>query len=84
MMRSEFNTPASAWGFNTPLDLSDEMPYENVPHFCEWNCNTEVKHDGDVCDACLVDNAEACGDWDEESIKAAERMGVTPQTPQRP
>jgi hypothetical protein len=82
MMRSEFNTPASAWGFKTPLDLSDEMPYEGMPHFCDWNCNTEVKHDGDVCDACLVDNAEACGDWDEESIAAAERMGVTPTTKQ--
>jgi hypothetical protein len=82
MMRSEFNTPASAWGFKTPLDLSDEMPYENVPHYCDWNCNTEVEHEGYVCDACLVDNAETCGDWDEESIKAAERMGLTPTTKQ--
>ena len=74
MIRYEFNTPASAWGFKTPLD---ELPHENVPHLCDWDCNTEVEHDGDVCDACLVDNAETCADWDDESIKAAERMGVT-------
>lgn len=42
--------------------------------FCEMECGAIVAKHGQSCDTCLVANAEACGDWDEESLAAAERI----------
>lgn len=73
---------------NPPEYYLDEIIEE---HICE-GCGHEVpsssaeasyKWTGDVwCDTCMVANAETCGDWDEPSIAAAERLGAPhPDTP---
>ena len=73
---------------NIPLDaIGDPLApwnqpehYEGIPHRCDWDCGTEVDEIGQVCDACLVDNAETCGDWDEESLAAKQRLTNTTTT----
>ena len=45
-----------------------------------FGCNAEVDHYGQVCDPCLVANAEACGDWCNDSIAAHRRMHDAPIT----
>lgn len=60
-----------------PPDVFDIL----TVHFCEAfgdnNCERLVDVPGETCDECLVKNAEACGDWDPESIAAAKRLGKT-------
>jgi hypothetical protein len=51
--------------------------YGTNPHRCDWECGNEVDEQEQVCDACLVDNAKACGDWDEESLAAQQRINTT-------
>lgn len=50
---------------------------EQQPTRCDW-CNAECE--AEVCDPCFVANAEACGDWDEESIAAQRRLTPDPST----
>lgn len=57
-----------------PFDR-DETPGAAI--VCE-ECGGEV-HDpkeyaGNWCDRCLVQNAKKCGDWDDESLAARERL----------
>lgn len=51
-----------------------EVFYREVEHLCDWCLARPVESSGEVCDRCLVENAENCGDWDEESIAAKERL----------
>lgn len=51
--------------------------YDEVEHVCDWCLCCPVESSGDVCDRCLVENAEKCGDWDAESIAAKERLNPT-------
>ena len=72
-MNARINIPLDAIG--DPLaPWNQPEHYEGIPHKCDWDCGTEVDEVGQVCDPCLVDNAETCGDWDEEAARALARI----------
>lgn len=54
------------------IGFHPEVNYIEPIYFCD--CGSEVGADGEMCDRCIVENAEGCGDWDEESIKAKQRL----------
>jgi|JI6StandDraft_1071083.scaffolds.fasta_scaffold1067325_2 hypothetical protein len=59
-----------------PLRYTCEQCHEDVP---EEQAQTSLDRTGSVwCDRCLVENAQACGDWDEESLEAQKRLNQNP------
>jgi hypothetical protein len=55
----------------------EERTYHDADEYrCDGGCGRMVENLGQWCDTCTVANAQACGDWDEEAIEAAERIGV--------
>lgn len=77
--------PPDDWDQNHPFAPWNAVDAEEEPSLCE-GCEAEVPEEhaeasrkwtgGVWCDTCLVDNCNSCGDWDEPSIAAAERLGV--------
>ena len=70
------NVPLNAIGIRAPWD---EEEYILEVYYCDNNCGTKVKDEHQWCDACLIANAEACGDWDDEALAAKQRTKTTQQ-----
>ena len=79
---------------NYPPGVTDRMVFDTYldpgPEFCA-SCGAadpkhltnmgSARHPEEWCDTCLVENAESCGDWTNESIAAQQRlMPILPTT----
>jgi TfoX/Sxy family transcriptional regulator of competence genes len=50
-------------------DFTEEYP-------CAFGCGEMLPMRNATCDDCAIRNAQECGDWDEQSIRAAKRNNI--------
>lgn len=64
-----------------PYNQPDAEPEPTLCAWCEAETDNGLSDHGDiVCDACLVKNAQECGEWSSESIAASRRLTPDPST----
>ena len=66
--------PDNAYEPDAPWNRSETVGELIVCEECGGEVHDPKEYAGNWCDKCLVINAKKCGDWDDESLAARERL----------